>query len=84
MPTRVHPARPGDPARIGPYRIIGRLGSGGMGLDEMEERAADALDALDGTDPIPHSYSRAAASGTPNSRPPDTGCWTPPGSRSHR
>ncbi|MEV7526708.1 serine/threonine-protein kinase [Streptomyces sp. NPDC091371] len=28
---RVQPARPGDPARIGPYRIIGRLGSGGMG-----------------------------------------------------
>ncbi|WP_326783081.1 serine/threonine protein kinase [Streptomyces sp. NBC_00151] len=31
MSTRVHPARPGDPGRIGPYRIIGRLGSGGMG-----------------------------------------------------
>ncbi|MFD9514432.1 serine/threonine protein kinase [Streptomyces mirabilis] len=28
---RVHPARPGDPGRIGPYRLIGRLGSGGMG-----------------------------------------------------
>ncbi|GLX23373.1 serine/threonine-protein kinase [Streptomyces lavendulae] len=28
---RVHPARPGDPKRIGPYRIIGRLGTGGMG-----------------------------------------------------
>ncbi|MBT2400042.1 serine/threonine-protein kinase [Streptomyces sp. ISL-100] len=28
---RVLPARPGDPARIGPYRIVGRLGSGGMG-----------------------------------------------------
>ena len=28
---RVLPALPGDPARIGPYRIIGRLGSGGMG-----------------------------------------------------
>ncbi|MET8586057.1 serine/threonine-protein kinase [Streptomyces collinus] len=28
---RVQPAQPGDPARIGPYRIIGRLGSGGMG-----------------------------------------------------
>ncbi|WP_307787089.1 serine/threonine-protein kinase [Streptomyces musisoli] len=28
---RVHPARPGDPSRVGPYRIIGRLGSGGMG-----------------------------------------------------
>ncbi|MEU1450206.1 protein kinase domain-containing protein, partial [Streptomyces mirabilis] len=28
---RVHPARPGDPGRIGPYRVIGRLGSGGMG-----------------------------------------------------
>lgn len=28
---RVQSARPGDPSRIGPYRIIGRLGSGGMG-----------------------------------------------------
>ncbi|MFF0170896.1 serine/threonine-protein kinase [Streptomyces prasinus] len=28
---QVQPARPGDPARIGPYRIIGRLGAGGMG-----------------------------------------------------
>ncbi|MGA5037393.1 serine/threonine-protein kinase [Streptomyces capoamus] len=28
---RVRPARPGDPSRIGPYRIIGRLGAGGMG-----------------------------------------------------
>ncbi|MEW2155155.1 serine/threonine-protein kinase [Streptomyces sp. NPDC007189] len=28
---RVRPARPGDPARIGPYRIVGRLGAGGMG-----------------------------------------------------
>ncbi|MEV6651737.1 serine/threonine-protein kinase [Streptomyces sp. NPDC051219] len=31
MPTRVHPAHPGDPGRVGPYRIIGRLGAGGMG-----------------------------------------------------
>ncbi|MGW4817481.1 serine/threonine-protein kinase [Streptomyces sp. NPDC004227] len=29
---RVQPARPGDPSRVGPYRIIGRLGSGGMGI----------------------------------------------------
>ncbi|MFJ3334942.1 serine/threonine-protein kinase [Streptomyces sp. NPDC086766] len=29
--ARVQPARPGDPSRIGPYRIIGRLGAGGMG-----------------------------------------------------
>ncbi|MFB6839730.1 serine/threonine protein kinase [Streptomyces sp. NPDC056361] len=28
---RVQPARPGDPAQVGPYRIVGRLGSGGMG-----------------------------------------------------
>ncbi|MGW1534216.1 serine/threonine-protein kinase [Streptomyces aureus] len=28
---RVQPARPGDPSHIGPYRIIGRLGAGGMG-----------------------------------------------------
>ncbi|MET7762935.1 serine/threonine-protein kinase [Streptomyces sp. NPDC005393] len=31
MSARVQPARPGDPARIGPYRIVGRLGEGGMG-----------------------------------------------------
>ncbi|MFE6938802.1 serine/threonine-protein kinase [Streptomyces chartreusis] len=29
---RVQPARPGDPKRVGPYRIIGRLGTGGMGV----------------------------------------------------
>ncbi|MGW7610849.1 serine/threonine protein kinase [Streptomyces sp. NPDC054766] len=29
--ARVQPARTGDPKRVGPYRIIGRLGSGGMG-----------------------------------------------------
>lgn len=28
---RVLPARPGDPKQVGPYRIVGRLGSGGMG-----------------------------------------------------
>ncbi|MGW5248286.1 protein kinase domain-containing protein [Streptomyces sp. NPDC004129] len=27
----IAPLRKGDPARIGPYRILGRLGSGGMG-----------------------------------------------------
>ncbi|MEU4063554.1 protein kinase [Streptomyces wedmorensis] len=31
MPTRVRPARPGDPGRVGPYRVVGRLGAGGMG-----------------------------------------------------
>ncbi|MBO7936656.1 serine/threonine protein kinase [Streptomyces sp. S9] len=31
MSARIHSARPGDPGRIGPYRVIGRLGSGGMG-----------------------------------------------------
>ncbi len=29
---RVRPARPGDPSHIGPYRIAGRLGTGGMGI----------------------------------------------------
>lgn len=31
MSARVRPAQEGDPSRIGPYRIIGRLGAGGMG-----------------------------------------------------
>ncbi|MFK8910278.1 serine/threonine protein kinase [Streptomyces sp. YS-3] len=31
LSVRVRPAQPGDPVRIGPYRIVGRLGSGGMG-----------------------------------------------------
>ncbi|MGR6998801.1 protein kinase domain-containing protein [Yinghuangia aomiensis] len=31
MTARLVPAFPGDPDRVGPYRIVGRLGSGGMG-----------------------------------------------------
>lgn len=31
MSARVRPAQEGDPSRIGPYRIVGRLGAGGMG-----------------------------------------------------
>ncbi|WP_406840940.1 serine/threonine protein kinase [Streptomyces sp. AHU1] len=42
---RIQPARPGDPSRVGPYRIVGRLGAGGMGtvyagLDGSGERVA--------------------------------------------
>ncbi|WP_436800388.1 serine/threonine-protein kinase [Streptomyces cinereoruber] len=45
LPTRVRPAHPGDPSRVGPYRIIGRLGAGGMGtvhaaLDPAGRRVA--------------------------------------------
>ncbi|TXS66128.1 serine/threonine protein kinase [Streptomyces sp. me109] len=29
--NRVQSLQPGDPRRVGPYRVIGRLGSGGMG-----------------------------------------------------
>ncbi|MGW0954788.1 serine/threonine-protein kinase [Streptomyces sp. NPDC002545] len=31
MSGRIQPVHPGDPRRIGPYRVIGRLGTGGMG-----------------------------------------------------
>ncbi|MDX2540106.1 serine/threonine-protein kinase [Streptomyces scabiei] len=31
MSSRIQPVRPGDPRRIGPYRVVGRLGTGGMG-----------------------------------------------------
>ncbi|MEU3400631.1 serine/threonine-protein kinase [Streptomyces filamentosus] len=31
MSSRVQPVHPGDPRSVGPYRVIGRLGAGGMG-----------------------------------------------------
>ncbi|MEU6106533.1 serine/threonine protein kinase [Streptomyces flaveolus] len=31
MPSRVQSMQQGDPRRIGPHRVVGRLGSGGMG-----------------------------------------------------
>ncbi|MFF8432210.1 serine/threonine-protein kinase [Streptomyces sp. NPDC016566] len=45
MSSRIQPVRPGDPRRIGPYRVIGRLGTGGMGtvyaaLDSSELQVA--------------------------------------------
>lgn len=32
MSTHIQPAAPADPSRIGPYRVLGRLGVGGMGV----------------------------------------------------
>ncbi|WP_255528192.1 MULTISPECIES: hypothetical protein [Nocardiopsis] len=32
LPTAVTGLDPGDPVRIGPYRLLKRLGAGGMGL----------------------------------------------------
>lgn len=45
MTARILPALPGDPDRVGPYRIVGRLGSGGMGtvhaaVDKQGRRVA--------------------------------------------
>ncbi|MFE1444584.1 serine/threonine-protein kinase [Streptomyces sp. NPDC058739] len=45
MSSRIQPVHPGDPRRIGPYRVIGRLGTGGMGsvyaaLDSSGRRMA--------------------------------------------
>jgi serine/threonine protein kinase len=43
--SRIQPVRPGDPDHIGPYHVVGRLGTGGMGtvyaaLDASEVRMA--------------------------------------------
>ncbi|MEU0402487.1 protein kinase [Streptomyces sp. NPDC006197] len=45
MTAHILPSLPGDPARVGPYRIVGRLGAGGMGtvhaaLDSSGNRLA--------------------------------------------
>ncbi|MGW7459489.1 hypothetical protein [Streptomyces sp. NPDC054797] len=54
---RAQPARSGDPKRVGPYRIIGRLGSGGMGtvhagLDPIGLRVAvKVVNAAQAEDP---------------------------------
>ena len=41
LPPELRPLQPGDPALIGPYRVVGRLGQGGMGT------VFGALDAQD-------------------------------------
>ncbi|WP_083931794.1 serine/threonine-protein kinase [Nocardiopsis salina] len=45
LPPGVQPLGAGDPRRVGPFRLVGRLGSGGMGvvyaaLDDADRRVA--------------------------------------------
>ncbi|MFL1381387.1 serine/threonine-protein kinase [Nocardiopsis protaetiae] len=56
-PAGVSPAQPGDPRAVGPFRIVGRLGAGGMGtvyaaLDDRDRRAAlKVIHAMYAADP---------------------------------
>jgi hypothetical protein len=50
--SRIQPVQQGDPVRIGPYRVVGRLGAGGMGTVYAALCAAGEriiAHALDGT-----------------------------------
>src|SRR4051794_32498058 len=38
---RVGPLRSGDPRRLGPYRIVGRLGAGGQGVVYLAHAPTD-------------------------------------------
>jgi hypothetical protein len=40
------PLRRGDPARLGPYRMIGRLGEGGQGIVYLARTPDAALVAV--------------------------------------
>jgi predicted Ser/Thr protein kinase len=44
--ARVRALRPTDPVELGPYRILGRLGEGGMGLVYLAESSAGGRVAL--------------------------------------
>ncbi|HEX2317240.1 MAG TPA: serine/threonine-protein kinase [Thermomonospora sp.] len=46
LPAGVLPLAPGDPTEMGPYRLLGRLGTGGMGLVYLGTTGGDALVAV--------------------------------------
>lgn len=84
--ARVGPLRPGDPRRVGGYRLTGLLGEGGMGQVFLGRSRAGRMVAVQVVDADPRAERPWMVTAYIPPRPSRTGStppgrWAPAGSR---